>query len=336
MKGTGTIKGLPELAGVQREMEKTLHQVPCGSGEMIAFLLRRSGKMLRPQLLLASAALSGEGRQLRGALLLKTAAAVELIHIASLVHDDIIDEAGVRRGEEALHLRWGNRRAALAGDFLLARAFDLLSRPGCNKNVLILLARTVSQLCLGEICQLNYQYRWELIEKQYYRVIDLKTAWFIAACCEAGGWISGAAPVHRRALRRFGLKLGQAFQIADDILDYTGSQEQLGKPAGNDIKQGRPTLPLIHLFATQRKYLEILRVLPVNVNSTVPAEIRRKLRQAVIENGSLDYASAAACKKRAEALESLQCFPLSPQRQLLEKIAMALTIPLCRKSKGSY
>lgn len=327
MKSEEDIKsGIEDLDQVKQTIRNALDPAPGELGEMVGFLLERSGKMLRPRLLLISAALAGDGGRCSGNVLFETAAAVEMIHIASLVHDDIIDEAGQRRGEETLHLRRGPGPAVLVGDFLLARAFALLSRPGGDKNVLILLARTVSLLCLGEICQMNYQHRWELTEGQYYQVNYLKTAQFIGACCEAGGWISGAAPDRRRALRQFGIKVGQAFQIVDDILDYTGCPGQLGKPAGNDLEQGRTTLPLIHLFATQKQYLKLFAILPGN--SARPAEIRKRLREAVKENRSLEYAAAAARQKQAEALDRLRQFPPSPERYLLTEIVTALTARL--------
>lgn len=322
----GLKSGIRGLDQVKQMIGKTLDPTPGELGDMVRLLLERSGKMLRPRLLLICAALAGEKGRRGGRVLFETAAAVEMIHIASLVHDDIIDEAGQRRGEETLHLRRGPGPAVLVGDFLLARAFALLSRPGSDKNVLILLARTVSLLCLGEICQLNYQHCRELTEGQYYRINYLKTAQFIGACCEAGGWISGAAPDHRRALRQFGIKVGQAFQIVDDILDYSGCPGQLGKPAGNDLEQGRATLPLIHLFATKKHYLKLFAVL--SGNSARPAEIRRRLSEAVKENGSLEYAAAAARQKQAEALDRLQQFPPSPERYLLTEIVTALTARL--------
>ena len=320
---TDVTTGFPGMIEVTKVIHEALHPAPGRLEKMVRLLLESSGKMLRPRLLLACAALAGGGRKHNDQALFEAAAAVEMIHTASLIHDDIIDEAARRRGRETLHLRWGPGRATLAGDLLLARAFALLSRPGSDRNLLILLARAVSLLCRGEICQMNQRHCWELTERQYYEINYFKTAQLIAACCEAGGWIAGAAPACRRAMRQFGLKLGQAFQIVDDILDYAGYPEQLGKPAGNDLEQGRATLPLIHLFATQKHYLKLLQMLPRN--STPPRELQETLREAVKQNGSLNYALAAARQRQAEAVNALQQFPPSPERHLLTEIAAALT-----------
>jgi geranylgeranyl pyrophosphate synthase len=319
----------PGISEVKTVIRNALYPAPDRLGEIIGRLLENSGKMLRPRLLLACAALAGCGKKLKSNLLFESAAAVELIHTASLIHDDIIDEAASRRGRETLHLSWGPGRATHTGDLLLARAFALLSRPGSNKNLLLLLARTVAHLCRGEIYQMDQRYCWELTERQYYQINYYKTAHFMAACCEAGGWLAGASSPCRRALWHYGLKLGQAFQIVDDILDYTGCPDRLGKPVGNDLEQGRTTLPLIHLFETQKYYLKMVRMLPAN--TAPPRELQRILREAVKINGSLDYAIAAARKKQAEAVKALLHLPERPERQMLADIAAALT----RRLSGS-
>lgn len=320
---TNLMGSFPGLSEVKAVMRNVLYPAPGPLGEIIEQLLGNRGKMLRPRLLLTCAALAACGRKLQSNLLFEAAAAVELIHTASLIHDDIIDEAAWRRSREALHRSWGPGRATLAGDLLLARAFALLSRPGRNKNLLLLLERTVAHLCRGEIYQMDQRYRWDLTENQYYRINYYKTAFFIAACCEAGGLLAGASAGCCRALRHYGLKLGQAFQIVDDILDYAGYPEQLGKPVGNDLEQGRTTLPLIHLFETQKQYLKLVRMLPVN--TAPPRELQKTLREAVRKNGSLDYALAAARRKQAEAVKALQQLPAGEERRMLAQIAAELT-----------
>lgn len=315
--------GCPRLSEVKKVIQDSLHPAPGRLEDMVRLLLERSGKMLRPRLLLACAALAGEDGVRQSKALVEAAAAVEMIHTASLVHDDIIDEADRRRGGETMHLRWGPRRAVMAGDLLLAHAFDLLSRPGRNKNVLILLARAVSLLCLGEITQMNMSCCWEITERQYYQVNHLKTAQLIAACCEAGGWLKGAPEGRRRLLRLFGLKLGQTFQMVDDILDYTGYPGQMGKPAGRDLEQGWVTLPLIHLLKTQNHFLRLLRSLPPD--SAPPRELQEALREEANRGGSLHYALAAARQKQAEAVRLLHQFAPSAERRQLTEITAALT-----------
>lgn len=317
----------PELAEVEKAIREALDPVPKSLKEILCYLLEKRGKMLRPRLLITCASLAGGEEVRRSKFLFRAAAAVEMIHTASLVHDDIIDEASRRRGQSTLHLRWGRSRATLAGDLLLARAFALLSSPGSEKGLLYLLARSVALLCRGELCQMNRRYCWELTERQYYRIIYLKTAQFIASCCEAGGWIAGASPGQRRALRDYGRNLGQAFQIADDLHDYAGYPQQLGKPVGNDLEQGLATLPLIHLFETRKQYLKMVRMAPPNL--ALPLDLQRTLREAVNINGSLDYARAAALRMQEKAVQALQLFPAAPERQMLAGMAAAVTGRLC-------
>ena len=316
----------PEMIEIKNIMHEALEPAPRRLGEMVRQVGEKSGKMLRPRLLLACAALAeGEGGYSRKRLL-EAAAAVELIHTASLIHDDIIDEADRRRSIETLHLRWGAGAATLAGDLLLARAFALLSRPGSDGKLLCLVARTVSLLCRGEIVQMNLKGRWDLAEREYYWINYLKTAQFIAACCEGGACVAGGGAPSRRLLHKFGVRLGQCFQIVDDILDYAAGPEQLGKPAGNDLVQGRSTLPLIHLFARRKEYLKLIRMIPRG--KMPPRDLQERLRRAVCENGSLAYAAAAAGQKQAEALELLRRFPPSRERLLLTEITEAVTAPV--------
>ena len=300
--------------------------MPDSLKEMLGPLLENRGKMLRPRLLIACASLAGGKRVRESEALFRAAAAVEMIHTASLVHDDIIDEAPRRRGQPSLHLAWGRNEATLAGDLLLARAFALLSCPDSSIGLLRLMARSVALLCRGELYQMNQRYRWELTERQYYRLIYFKTAQFMASCCEAGGWIAGASSAQRRALRDYGCNLGQAFQIIDDLYDYVGYPQQLGKPVGQDLKQGLATLPIIHLFKTRKQYLMMVRRAPPNM--ALPQELQKTLREAVKMNGSLDYARAAALRRQEKAVRALQFFPPAPERQLLAKMAEAVTGPL--------
>lgn len=318
--------GYPAMIEIKNIMQGALEPAPGRLEEMVRQIWEKSGKMLRPRLLLACAALTEEQGGYSRKELLETAAAVELIHTASLIHDDIIDEADRRRSIETLHLRWGAGAATLAGDLLLARAFALLSLPGSDGKLLCLAARAVSLLCRGELVQMNLKGRWDLTEREYYWINYLKTAQFIAACCEGGACIAGGGASCRRLLHKFGVRLGQCFQIVDDILDYAAGPELMGKPAGNDLVQGRSTLPLIHLFARRKEYLKLVRMLPRG--RVLPRDLQEKLRRAVRENGSLAYAAASAGQKQAEALELLRCFPPSRGRLLLTEITEAVMDPV--------
>lgn len=314
-----------EMDGVEQAIREAFRTVPGYPRGAPGYLLENRGKMLRPRLLLTCFALAAGARKPRGTALFRAAAAVEMIHNASLAHDDILDEALQRRGRAALHLVWGLRPAVLAGDLLLARAFALLSGPGSGAGLLRLMARSVALLCRGELHQMSRRFCWELTENQYYRIIHCKTAQFIASCCEAGGRLAGASPGECRALRRYGLNLGQAFQLMDDWSDYADYPQRLGKPAGNDLKQGLVTLPLIRLFKVRRRYLQMAR--EAAPAPALTPELRERLGRAVRENGCLGYTHAAARQKQEEALQALQLFPEGPERQALAGMAAAVTGP---------
>lgn len=311
----------PEKAAVERAVGEALAPLTGHPREVLRDLLENRGKMLRPRLLIVSAVLTGGEKVKEEKALYRAAAAVEMIHTASLVHDDIIDDAALRRGRPALHLLRGRRAAVLAGDLLLARAFALLSGAEDKKRVLRLLARSVALLCRGELCQMNWRCRWDLTRRQYYRIIHLKTAQFIASCCEAGGLLAGASAEERRALREYGANLGQAFQLIDDYADYAGSPYQEGKPAGGDLKQGLATLPLIHLLETRPDYRQKLHAAPPEL----PPALQETLRKAIGENGSLDYTRAAALHRQEQALRALRLFPDNPARRALVGMAAAVT-----------
>ncbi len=311
----------PEMAAVEGAVGEALAPLPHRLQELLRPLVGSGGKMLRPRLLIASAVLTGGDEAKKRKVLYRAAAAVEMIHGASLVHDDIIDEAALRRGHPALHLLRGRRAAVLAGDLLLARAFALLSEPGERAELLKLLGRSVALLCRGELCQMTSRRHWELGRRQYYRIIYLKTAQFIASCCEAGALVAGAPEAERRALRQYGANLGLAFQLVDDYADYADSPYQGGKPAGGDLKQGLATLPLIHLLETRPSCLQALRAAPAEL----PPELREALRRAAVENGSLDHTRAAALSRQEQALRALRHFPDSAARRDLAAIAKAVT-----------
>ncbi|HOL16902.1 MAG TPA: polyprenyl synthetase family protein [Bacillota bacterium] len=292
--------------------------------EMVDHLLLAGGKKIRPLLVLLSGRVSGEQRnpsQRRS--LVSVAAAVELIHTASLVHDDIIDRADRRRGQATLHSRWGNRSATLVGDFLLSRAFDLISDLEQNWNLLPLMSRSVMLLCRGEVLQLEKSYDYSISEQEYFRCNYLKTSQFLAACCEAGGRIGAAAPAHIRALREYGFNLGQAFQIVDDILDFKDDPEKLGKPVGADLDQGVMTLPLIYLARRQERFRLILEALKTRRMSLSPG-LRESIRRAVRESGALEYSARRADQARRAALQALQVLPQTPARTRLSHIAEAI------------
>ena len=211
--------------------------------EVGTHLVTAGGKRIRPALCLLSAR-CGSNFSLEKVLPL--AEALELIHTASLVHDDVIDEADTRRGEPTANAKWNNQIAILGGDYIFARAFALIAEGGYGDYVSKRLAELVGNLSVGEIIQDHTVYQAVKDLDNYYERIQKKTADFLEICCELGGIVGGLPEEDTKKLAEYGHCIGMAFQITDDVLDIMQTSEQIGKPAGNDIRQGIVTLPVIH------------------------------------------------------------------------------------------
>jgi octaprenyl-diphosphate synthase len=207
-------------------------------------LIGSSGKRLRPLLTIAAARLVGA----RDDNCLKLAAAVEFIHTATLLHDDVVDSSELRRGRVAAHLIWGAPSSVLVGDFLFARAFELMVETG-SMPALEILAHASRVIAEGEVLQLTRAHDMSLTQDVYLQIVQAKTAELFAAAAEAGAVSAGASLETRRALRRFGQDVGLAFQLADDALDYSGDSQTLGKNPGDDFREGKATLPLVLVMA---------------------------------------------------------------------------------------
>ncbi len=232
----------PELEVLEDTLCKALNSSAPLIVEVGTHLVRSGGKRLRPALFLLAAKSCSEYDEEKA---MPLAAAVELIHMASLVHDDVIDHARTRRGTETANAKWGNQVAVLTGDHMFARAFSLVSRKGYTETVGEKLSELVQGLCAGEILQDSALFTAEHNLEEYERRIAMKTADFLSICCELGGIVGGAAPEVCEGLKEYGRAVGMAFQITDDLLDITGDEKRLGKPAGNDMRQGVITLPVI-------------------------------------------------------------------------------------------
>ena len=211
--------------------------------EVGTHLVTAGGKRIRPALCLLAARGSKDFSLER---ILPLAEALELIHTASLVHDDVIDEADTRRGEPTANAKWDNQIAILSGDYIFARAFSLIAEGGYGDYVSKRLAELVCNLSVGEIIQDHTVYQAVKDLDNYYERIQKKTADFLEICCELGGIVGGLPENETKKLAEYGHCIGMAFQITDDVLDIMQTSEQIGKPAGNDIRQGIVTLPVIH------------------------------------------------------------------------------------------
>jgi len=230
----------PSLEQVERNMRDQL----ASESEVIAavgdHVLSSGGKRVRPALLLLCAELCGYTGPRR----VQVAAAVELLHTATLLHDDVVDFSALRRGRPSAMALWGNRRAVLAGDFFYARASAMIVEDG-DLDVLWVFSNTIRLMAEGEILQLQRSFDPEVTEAQYYAVIDRKSAALLGAACEAGAILGGVTRAERRQIAEFGRELGLAFQIRDDALDYEAGADVLGKPPYTDLREGKVTLPLL-------------------------------------------------------------------------------------------
>ena len=279
-------------------------------------LVSSGGKRLRPALFLLAAR---GGTAFDRARAMPIAVALELIHTASLVHDDVIDEADTRRGAETTNAKWGNQVAILSGDYLFARAFKLVAEESYDSSVYVKLAQLVCTLSEGEILQDHTVYQVPASEHAYYERIRKKTADFLEICCELGGAIGGMSAEDTQGMALYGHAIGMAFQITDDLLDYRQTSEHIGKPAGRDLAQGFVTLPVIRalevLDAERRTELTSLITNPKMTDD----EVARALEIVRMTDG-LDYAQeqADAYLARAEA-----ALPKSLDERIRETCLMA-------------
>jgi octaprenyl-diphosphate synthase len=281
------------------------------------YIVDAGGKRLRPVLVLLSAAALGTISDAQ----IRFAAVVEFIHTATLLHDDVVDVSELRRGRPTANSAFGNAPSVLVGDFLYTRAFQLMVALG-NHDVLKMMADTTNTIAAGEVLQLIRAGDAATSEEQYYDVIDRKTAALFAAGCEGAALLAGADAKKVEQLRVCGRNIGIAFQLIDDLLDYEGDPLVTGKNVGDDLAEGKPTLPLIHVMREGSEAQANL------VREAINAKDREQLQeiiQAVRDCGSLEYTRNAALDCRDKALKALEELPDSPAKDALARLA-ALSI----------
>lgn len=284
----------PDLARVEDALRASVASLDPFLTEVAGHLAAAGGKRLRPALTVA-AALAGGGEASDDVVM--GGVSVELVHMGSLYHDDVMDEAEMRHNVESVNARWGNLVAILAGDFLLARASEIAASLGTE--VAGLLAATIGHLCEGQVSELQTTFDVTRSEEAYLRSIAGKTASLMSAACRIGGLTARLPRHHIDALTAFGQAFGMAFQIRDDVLDVTGTDEELGKPAGNDLVQGTYTLPVIRALASPEVGPELATLL----GRPVDGPERDKARAIVRESGAVESALADA-RRFAEAARS--------------------------------
>jgi octaprenyl-diphosphate synthase len=265
------------------------------------YIVKRKGKQMRPMFVFLTAKMLGEINQVT----YDATTLVELLHTATLVHDDVVDDANERRGFFSVNALWKNKIAVLVGDYMLSRIL-LLSIEKQNLELLEVVARAVREMSEGELLQIEKARDLNIDEEIYFEVIRKKTASLISTCCEAGA-ISVHANEHKEKMRKFGELIGLAFQIKDDIFDY-GSGEHIGKPTGIDIREQKMTLPLIYVMNHSSPEIrkELLYIMKNEYD--VSAKIKRVI-QLVIEYGGIQYATQKMQSIAQEALEILGDFP---------------------------
>ncbi len=305
----------PELASLESEIAKLLHSDLAMLEEILTHVSLGRGKLLRPTLVLISA--RGEERAPADAVF--AAACVELIHTATLVHDDFIDEAETRRGLPSVNTQWGAAAALITGDYLYTKVFALLTGRGLH-DCMRSLARATHAMSRAEMMQLEWRRRMDLSVDDYMLVIRNKTASLIESSCEMGSFFHPDLRKHHAALARFGRAVGMAFQIVDDIFDYHGDQESLGKPVGGDWREGRITLPFIAAWnAAEEGERQSLRK-AVDEHPD-PSVLWPRVREFVDEHRGVEASYEAARRFGSEAKEALDLLDGSPQHEILSTAA---------------
>lgn len=296
-----------------RILRDELHSEQPFVRELCEHIEQFRGKQLRPALVLLTGQACGGVRHEHRVL----AAVVEMVHLATLVHDDVLDEADIRRRAATVSRRWGNESAVLLGDFLFSHAFRLCSSLD-DQFASQLIGRTAVALCTGELMQISNCENYALTEAEYFEIIRSKTAALIGACCLLGAKYAGADERSVRRMNEFGVALGTAFQITDDLLDLIGDEAEVGKSLGRDVDKGKLTLPLIHHLRTcrpQRRGAALALLC-----SEDPQRLRR-ISELLADTDSIEYARQTADGHVREALDILSELPPSDARDSLTAMA---------------
>ena len=293
----------------ERELYNALADSKGVIREMCSHILCAGGKRIRPLLVMHSGLIFSELTEE----LLQAAVAAELIHMASLIHDDIIDNSILRRSKPTINEIWGNQFAVLCGDYLFAKAFGILSGERVLKGM-DLMVEAIENMCQGEILQASEKFRVESSEEVYYERIAKKTAIFLQNCCKSGAEVSGANKEQAEALGEYGLNLGYAYQILDDVMDFCGNTDEMGKPKREDLRQGIITLPVIHLLKNKKYGGWLNRSIH---NKDFSMEMLGQVECALIETGIL-----VNCYKTAEFHmdKANQCLQKLPQTEFTFKM----------------
>lgn len=302
-----------DMQAVNRLIQERLYSDVILINQLSHYIIGSGGKRLRPMLALISARACGYNARRH----IDIATIVEFIHTATLLHDDVVDESDLRRGKETANNVWGNQAAVLVGDFLYSRAFEMMVSVN-SMRVMEILAGTTNIIAEGEVLQLLNCHDADTTEASYMEVIHSKTAKLFEAACQLGAVVVELPPEQEAAMASYGMHLGTAFQLVDDVLDYTADADEMGKNVGDDLAEGKPTLPLI--IALQRSSGDTANTLREAIEKGGIEHINT-IMQAIQATGAIDYTLEKAKQETEAAIASLQLIPDSPYRQALETLA---------------
>jgi octaprenyl-diphosphate synthase len=304
-----------DLINVELQFRKDLESDVPLIRKVGEYVLSSGGKRVRPALLLLAARLCGY----QGDQAVPLASVVEFIHTATLLHDDVVDSATLRRGLASANTLWGNEASVLVGDFLFSKSFSLMVEVG-SLDILRVLSGATTVIAEGEVMQLLCTGEMDLTEERYIGVVRSKTAILMSAACEAGAILGGATPGQQKALADFGMSLGIAFQLMDDLLDYTATEEDFGKSIGHDLEEGKITLPLIHTLrqcsADERAVIEA-----VVEKDEMTLDEFRAVSGLVEQYGGIAYTVEAARRNIGECRAHLEQFEATPVRTAMQELA---------------
>lgn len=306
-----------EVGEPLRRVEEQLHAAfgdASGPAQEVAMhLVKGGGKRARPMMTLLAARLFGEDVSKA----IPVAVAAEMIHVATLVHDDVIDSAETRRGRPTVNSVWNGQVAVLAGDALLAKALVILV-DNTPPRIVRIMADMIYRMCEGEIAQNASTFDITQTEEAYYERIEKKTALFFAACCEAGALINGASEEEAAAMRSYGRNIGMAFQVIDDLLDVTATSEVLGKPVGSDLAAGVLTLPVLHILSLPTTEPWVHETIS---NPPLPLDRIERILSLIRTNGTIEYTQSVAGAFVRQAKEELTRVPEGTANALLGSVA---------------
>lgn len=302
-----------DMEAVNQLIRQRLHSEVVLINQLSHYIIASGGKRLRPLLALMVARACGY----QGTKHVDIAAIIEFIHTATLLHDDVVDESDMRRGKETANNVWGNQAAVLVGDFLYSRSFQMMTDVG-DMRVMDILSYTTNTIAEGEVLQLLNCHDADTTEERYMAVIHSKTAKLFEAATHLGAVLAKQSKDNEEALARYGMHLGTAFQLVDDVLDYSASSEEMGKNVGDDLAEGKPTLPLI--IALQRSDESTGKIIRDAIEQG-GLEHLAEINQAIQDTQALEYTMERARSEAQLAVDQLDCLPDSSFKEALHSLA---------------